>query len=100
MRILSIILLSIALVSCMETDARVIQLENEKEQLELEIIQLVDSVEVKLNEKNLQIINLNAIIQAKDNSFDSLMVILNNNLSDTTYLDSLRNRLVRLINEN
>ena len=100
MRILTIILLSMALISCIETDAKVMQLEKENTQLQDEILVLVDSIDVVMTNKNLEIINLNAIIQAKDYSFDSLMVLWDAQLSDTTYLDSLRSRLVEILNEN
>lgn len=89
-----------ALISCIETDAKVMQLEKENTQLQDEILVLVDSIDVVMTNKNLEIINLNAIIQAKDYSFDSLMVLWDAQLSDTTYLDSLRSRLVEILNEN
>lgn len=98
MRTLITILLSIAFISCMETDARVLQLQAENSQLENEIMDLVDSIEVMTNDMKLQIVNLNATIQAKDNSFDSLMTLWNEKLSDTTYLDTLRSRLVKILN--
>lgn len=99
-KLLIIILLTIATISCVETDAKVLQLEADKTKLENEILMLVDSLDVVMTNKNLEIINLNATIQAKDYSFDSLMVLWDAQLSDTTYLDTLRNRLVKLLNNN
>lgn len=97
MRLLSIILLPFVLVSCMETDARILQLEREKADLEKEVDALVDSIDVLFQEKELEIINLNATIQMKDNSFDSLMLLWNDCLTDTTYLDTLKARLQNIL---
>ena len=93
------IILSIILVGCMETDAKVAQLESEKEQLQNEVLTLVDSIDTIMENKTIEIDSLNKVIQMRSDSFDSLMVLWNNELSDTTYLDTLRNRLVRILNE-
>ena len=99
MKTLAIILLSTILMSCMETDARVLQLEADNAQLEQDIMLLVDSIDSLVTVKNLEIVNLNATIQAKDNSFDSLMTLWNGKLSDTTYLNTLKERLILILNK-
>ena len=99
MRTLAIILLSTILISCMETDARVLQLEADNAQLEQDIMLLVDSIDSLVTVKNLEIVNLNATIQSKDNSFDSLMTLWNEKLSDTTYLNTLKERLILILNK-
>ena len=98
-RIILILLISIALIGCMETDARVLQLEADNAQLEQDIMLLVDSIDSLVTVKNLEIVNLNATIQLKQNSFDSLMVLWNNQLSDTTYLNTLKERLILILNK-
>lgn len=92
--------IGLVIIGCMETDAKVMQLEQENTQLQDEILMLVDSIDVVMTNKNLEIINLNATIQAKDYSFDSLMTLWDAQLSDTTYLDTLRSRLVKILNKN
>ena len=103
MKLLAITLLTIFVVGCMETDARVMQLQVENEDLRQEITLMIDSIDSLINNKNLQIINLNAIIQARAESFDSLMVIeqglWERVATDTLFYETIKARLLIILNE-
>ena len=103
------ILVSLLFVRCtMDVDARVLALQDENTVLQEKndvVMLALDTLETNINHKvleiislNAEVINLNAEIQAKDNSFDSLMVILNNQLTDTVWIsDTLLPRVRALL---
>ena len=95
MRLLIAILLSIAFISCMETDAKVLQLQQENTVLQAEkeeILTMLDQVQTKVT-------SLENTIAIREASFDSLMIFMNNNLMDTVWIDTVRARLLRILEE-
>ena len=93
MRYLIIILLALALNSCMETDARVLKLQQENNVLvaeKQEILDLLDDVQLKVN-------SLDSTIRVREESFDSLMVLMNNNLMDTVWLNTVKQRVLEIL---
>ena len=93
MRLLIAILLSIAFISCMETDARVLKLQQENNVLvaeKQEILDLLDDVQLKVN-------SLDSTIRVREESFDSLMVLMNNNLMDTVWLNTVKQRVLEIL---
>lgn len=99
MKFIIIIVISLIVVKCVDSNAKVIQLENEVDELKQEVLVLIDSIETIVNQKKLEIINLNATIKARENAVDSLMILLDKNLMDTTYLDTIRNRLLIILSQ-
>lgn len=83
----------VVLIGCMETDARVLQLQQENNVLvaeKQEILDLLDDVQLKVN-------SLDSTIRVREESFDSLMVLMNNNLMDTVWLNTVKQRVLEIL---